>query len=74
MKLLPLCTASRTFGGQTLHSTLAEVLLYIVLAMALATSCQLEDTWCRCYFVLHGEIRFVEAVVGDTAIAEALAL
>jgi hypothetical protein len=42
--------------------------------MVLATSCQLEDTWCRCYFVLHGEIRFVEAVVGDTAVAEALAL
>jgi hypothetical protein len=42
--------------------------------MALAASCQLEDTWCRCCFVLRGEMRFVEAVVADTAVAEALAL
>jgi hypothetical protein len=42
--------------------------------MALAASCQLEDTWCRCCFVLHGEMHFVEAVVADTTVAEALAL
>jgi hypothetical protein len=74
IRLLSLYTTSRTFEGQTLHITLVEVLLYIVLAMVLAGSCQLEDTWCRCYFVLRGEICFVEAVVGDTAVAEALAL
>jgi hypothetical protein len=59
----------KKFWGQTLHSTLAEVLFYIGLAMALATSCQLEDTCCRCYFVLLGEMHFVEAVVTDIAIA-----
>jgi hypothetical protein len=74
MKLLPLSMTSRTFGGQTLHSTLAKLLLCIVLAMALAASCQLDNTWCQCYFVLHGEIHFVEAVVGDIAAVEALAL
>jgi hypothetical protein len=73
MKLLPLHTTSRTFGGRTLYSTLVEVLLYIVLAMVLVESCQLEDTWCRWYFVLHGELCFVEVVVCDTAAAEALA-
>jgi hypothetical protein len=74
MKLLPLHTTSKTFGGQTLHSTLVEVLLCIGLAMALATSCRLEDAWRRCYFVLRGEMHFVGAVVADIAAAEALAL
>jgi hypothetical protein len=67
MKLLPLHTTSRTFGGQTLHSTLAEVLLCIALAMALVASCQLEETSCRCCFVLRGEMRFAEPVMADTA-------
>jgi hypothetical protein len=51
-----------------------EVLLSIGLAMALAASCQLEDIWCQCCFVLHGEMPFVEAIVADTTVAEALAL
>jgi hypothetical protein len=74
MNLLPLHTTSRTFGGQTVHSTLVEVLLCIGLAMALATSCQLEETWCRCCFVLRGDMHFVKVVVADTTAAEALAL
>jgi hypothetical protein len=49
-------------------------LLCIGLAMALAASCQLEDTWCRCCFVLRGEMRFAEAVVADTTAIETLAL
>jgi hypothetical protein len=64
----------KNFQGQTLHSTLAEVLLCIGLAMALAASCQLEDTWCRCCFIMCGDMRFAEAVVVDTATVEALAL
>jgi hypothetical protein len=71
MKLLPLHTTSRTFGGQTLHITLAELLLCIGLTMALAASCQLEDTWCQCFFVVRGEMCFVEAVVTDNAAVEA---
>jgi hypothetical protein len=74
MKILPLHTTSRTFGSQTLHSTLAEVLLCIGMAMALAASCQLEDTWCRCCFVLGGEMCFAKAIVADTTTVEALAL
>jgi hypothetical protein len=64
----------KNFWGQTLHSTLAEVMLYIVLAMVLAASCQLEGTWCRYCFVLIGDIHFVEVVVSDTAAVKALAL
>jgi hypothetical protein len=69
MKLLPLHTTSRTFEGQALHSTLVEVLLCIGLDMALAASCQLEDAWSRCCFVLRGEMCFVEVVVADAAAA-----
>jgi hypothetical protein len=50
------------------------VLLCIGLAMALVASCQLEDTWCRCCFVLCGEMHFAKAVVANTAAVEALAL
>jgi hypothetical protein len=50
-----------------------SMLFCIGLAMTLVASCQL-DTWCQCYFALRGEMHFVEAVVADTAAAEALAL
>jgi hypothetical protein len=74
MRLLPLHTTLRTFRGRTLRSTLAEVLLCTELAMALATGCQLEDTWGRCCFVLRVKVDSAEAFVVDSAVAEVLAL
>jgi hypothetical protein len=52
-----------------------EVLLYIGMAMRLAAGCQSGDTYCRCCFVLAGEMCFAEEVaMTGAAIAEALAL
>jgi hypothetical protein len=52
-----------------------EVLLYIGLAMALAASCQLKNTWCRCCFVLIDWMYSAEdiATVG-IAVVEVLGL
>jgi hypothetical protein len=73
-KLLSPLKTSRTSAGQTLHSILAEVLPYIGLARALAVDCQLEDTCCRCCFVLTGRMCSVEVVMADTGAVEAPAL
>jgi gamma-glutamyltranspeptidase len=51
-----------------------EVLLYIELAMVLTTSCQLEDIWGRCCFVLLDGTNSVEAAMADSAVMEVLAL
>jgi hypothetical protein len=50
------------------------VLLYIGLAMVLAASCQLEDTWGRCCSILRDETNSAKAAVADSAVAEVLAL
>jgi hypothetical protein len=58
-----------------LHSILAEVLLYIRVAMRLAAGCQPGDTCGRWCFVLADEMCFAEeVVVTDAAVADALAL
>jgi hypothetical protein len=65
----------RIFMNPTLHSILAEVLLCIEVATELVVGCQLEETYCRCYFVLTGELYFAEEVaMADVAVARALAL
>jgi hypothetical protein len=48
---------------RTLHSFLAEVMLCIKVAMELVVGYQLGDTYCRCCFVLSGEMYFAEEVV-----------
>jgi hypothetical protein len=74
MMLLLLHTTLRNFDGPTLHSILAEVLLYAGLAMLLTANCWPEGTRCQCCHVLGGNVHFVEAVVACTAIMESLAL
>jgi hypothetical protein len=74
MRLLLVHTTLGNFRGQTLPSTLVEVLLYTELAMVLAVGCQLEDTWGRCFFVLRVEVDSAEAIVVDSAAVEVLVL
>jgi hypothetical protein len=51
-----------------------EVLLCIEAAIELVVGYQLGDTYCRCYFVLSGEMYFAEeVVVANVAIMRALA-
>jgi hypothetical protein len=60
---------------RTLHSILAEVLLYIEAITELVAGYQPRDTYCRCCFVLSGEMYFAEeVVVADVAVMRALAL
>jgi hypothetical protein len=59
---------------QTLHSILAEVLLYIEASMELVAGYQPRDTYCRCCFILCGEMYSTEeVVVADAAVTRALA-
>jgi hypothetical protein len=65
----------KTFLGRSPHSTLAEVLLYIMVSTKLAIGCQLEDTYCWCYFALIGWMCFTEgSAVADAGVAGVLAL
>jgi hypothetical protein len=51
------------------------VLLCIEAAMELAVSCQPGDTYCRCCFVLTGEMDLAEEVASvDFVVVKALAL
>jgi hypothetical protein len=61
--------------GRILRNILVEVLLYIGVAIRLAAGYRPGDTYCRCCFVLAGEMCFAEEVdVAGAAVAEALAL
>jgi hypothetical protein len=52
-----------------------EVLLCIEAATELDVGCQVGDTYCRCFFVLTGEVYFAEEFAMADAIAvKALAL
>jgi hypothetical protein len=48
--------------GRILRSILVEVLLYIGVAIRLAAGYRPGDTYCRCCFVLAGEMCFAEEV------------
>jgi hypothetical protein len=51
------------------------VLLCIEAVTELVVGCQPEDTYCRCYFVLTGEMYFAgEVVAADVAVVKVLAL
>jgi hypothetical protein len=60
---------------QILHNSSVKVSLYIGVTIGLAVGCQPGGAYYRSYFVSAAEEFFVgEAIVADTAVAEALAL